>query len=95
MKIVPLEDRVVIKKKETEELASGILLTKASKEEEYIGEVKSIGEGKLMENGTIKPMKVKVGDLVCFQKFTGVDIEIDDEKLTILNESDILAILES
>jgi len=95
MKIVPLEDRVVIKKKETEELASGILLTKASKEEEYIGEVIEIGEGKLMENGILKPMKVKAGDLVCFTKYSGTEIEIDDEKLTILNESDILAILES
>ena len=95
MKIVPLEDRVVIKKKETKKLDSGIILTESNKEEENIGEVVSIGDGKTLENGTIKPMKVKAGDLVCFQKFTGVEIEIDDEVFTILNESDCLAILES
>jgi chaperonin GroES len=95
-KIVPLYDRVVVKPVEEaeERTPSGIIIPDTAKEKPSEGEVVAVGEGRLLENGEIKPLKVKVGDKVIYSKYAGNDIVVDGEELIILREDDILAILE-
>ena len=94
--IKPLYDRVVIKPVEEaeEKTPSGIIIPDTAKEKPSEGKVVAVGEGKLLENGEIKPLKVKVGDKVIYSKYAGNDIVVDGEELIILREDDILAIVE-
>jgi chaperonin GroES len=95
MKLKPLYDRVVVKKIEMEQkTAGGIILPDTAKEESQLGEVIAVGEGKLLENGEIRPLKVKEGDKVLYSKYAGNEVKIDGEELLILREEDILAIVE-
>jgi chaperonin GroES len=95
MKLKPLYDRVVVKKIEMEQkTAGGIILPDTAKEESQIGEVIAVGEGKLLENGEIRPLKVKEGDKVLFSKYAGNEVKVDGEELLIIREEDILAIVE-
>ncbi|SMO79041.1 chaperonin GroES [Balnearium lithotrophicum] len=95
MKLKPLYDRVVVKKIEVEQKTSGgIILPDTAKEESQIGEVIAVGEGKLLDNGEIRPLKVKVGDKVLFSKYAGNEIKLDGEELLVIREEDILAIVE-
>ncbi len=96
MKIRPLHDRVVVRRKEEEATsAGGIVLPGSAKEKPNQGEVLAVGNGKLLENGDIRPLDVSVGDVVVFGKYAGSDtIDIDGEELVILSESDIKAIVE-
>jgi chaperonin GroES len=91
----PLGDRVVIEPLEKEEkTASGIILPETAKEKPQEGEVVAAGPGRLDDNGRRVEMDVKKGDIVLFAKYAGTEIKIDDKKLLILKESDILAIVE-
>ena len=96
MKIRPLHDRVVVRRKEEEATsAGGIVLPGSAKEKPNQGEVLAVGNGKLLENGEIRPLDVSVGDIVVFGKYAGSDtIDVDGEELVILSESDIKAIVE-
>ena len=95
MKIKPLYDRVVVKKTEVEQkTAGGIILPDTAKEESQIGEVVAVGEGRLLENGEVRALKVKEGDKVLFSKYAGNEVKVDGEELLILREEDILAIVE-
>jgi len=95
MKLKPLYDRVVVRKAEMEQkTAGGIILPDTAKEESQIGDVIAVGEGKLLENGEIRPLKVEVGDKVLYSKYAGNEIEIDGEKLLVIREEDILAVVE-
>jgi len=96
MKIRPLYDRVVVRRKEEEEkTAGGIVLPGSAKEKPNQGEVVAVGEGKVLENGTVRPVAVKVGDKVVFGQYAGSNtIEVDGEKLIIMNESEIYAVVE-
>ena len=95
MKIRPLHDRVVVRRKEEEEkTAGGILLPGSAKEKPNQGTVLAIGSGKILDNGEVRPVDVKVGDTVVFGKYAGSDtIEIDGEELVILGESDVKAVM--
>jgi|TARA_R110000851_G_scaffold181511_2_gene329732 chaperonin GroES len=95
MKIRPLHDRVVIRRKEEEEkTAGGILLPGSAKEKPNEGEVVAVGIGRVLDNGEVRPVDVKVGDQVVFGKYAGSDtIEIDGQELVILSESDIKAVI--
>jgi chaperonin GroES len=95
MKIRPLHDRVVIRRKEEEEkTAGGILLPGSAKEKPNEGEVVAVGSGRVLDNGDVRPIDVKVGDKVVFGKYAGSDtIEIDGQELVILSESDIKAVI--
>ncbi|WP_457626679.1 co-chaperone GroES [Persephonella sp.] len=95
-KIVPLYDRVVIKPAEEveEKTPSGIIIPDTAKEKPSEGEVIAVGEGRLLENGEIKPLKVKVGDRVIYSKYAGNEFVVDGEELIVLREDDILAIIE-
>jgi len=96
MKIRPLYDRVVVRRKEEEETsAGGIVLPGSAKEKPNQGEVISIGDGKVLDNGEIRPLAVKVGDTVVFGQYAGSNtIEVDGEELIIMGESEIFAIVD-
>lgn len=96
MKIRPLHDRVVVRRKEEEEkTAGGIVLPGSAKEKPNQGEVIAVGNGRVLESGEVRPLDVKVGDVVVFGKFAGSDtIEVEGEELVILSENDIKAVIE-
>jgi chaperonin GroES len=94
LNLKPLGDRVVIKPLEGEEVTpSGIVLPETAKEKPQKGEVLSVGPGARDEEGKRIAMDVKAGDKVLFAKYAGTEIKIDSEKVLILRESDILAIV--
>ena len=96
MKIRPLHDRVVVRRKEEEQKTAGdIVLPGSAKEKPNQGEVVAVGSGRVLDNGDVRPVDVKVGDTVVFGKYAGSDtIEINGEELVILSESDIKAVLQ-
>src|SRR3989337_1119295 len=94
LKINPLADRLVVKPLEQEEITpSGIVLPETAKEKPQKGEVLAVGPGARDEDGKRIPMELKAGDKVLFAKYAGTEIKVDSEKLLILRESDILAVL--
>ncbi|XBC41807.1 MAG: co-chaperone GroES [Buchnera aphidicola (Kaburagia rhusicola rhusicola)] len=97
MKIRPLHDRVIVKRQETEsKSAGGIVLTGSAAAKSTRGKVIAVGNGRILDNGNVKPLDVQVGDTVIFNEGYGAKIEkIDNEELLILTESDILAIVEN
>ena len=96
MKIRPLHDRVVVRRKEEEtKTAGGIVLPGAAAEKPNQGEVVAVGTGRILQSGEVQPLDVKVGDIVVFGKYSGTNtIEVDGEELLILNESEIYGVLE-
>lgn len=95
MKLKPLNDRVVVKRIEEEQkTAGGIIIPDTAKEKPIQGEVISVGSGKLMEDGSRRPLDVKAADRVLFSKYAGTDIKVEGEELLIMREDDILAIVE-
>jgi len=96
MKIRPLHDRVIIKRQEVEsKSAGGIVLTGSAAGKSTRGTVKAVGNGRILDNGQLKSLDVKVGDTVIFNEGYGVKTEkIDNEEFLILTESDILAVVE-
>ena len=94
MRLVPLDDKVVLKKLQAEETTkSGIVLPGQDKEKPGQGEVVAAGPGGVVDGKEVK-MQVKTGDKVVYSKYSGTEIEIDDEKYLIVKQSDILAIIE-
>jgi chaperonin GroES len=95
MNIRPLYDRVVIRRKEEEQTtAGGIVLPGSAQEKPNQGEVLAVGDGKALDNGDIRPLAVKVGDLVVFGQYAGSNtIEVDGEELIIMSESEIYAVV--
>ena len=96
MSIRPLHDRVIIKRNKAEsKSAGGIVLTGSAAEKSTRGEVIAVGNGRILENGEVRPLDVKIGDNVIFSEGYGVKTEkIDGEEVLILSEADILAIVE-
>ncbi len=96
MKIRPLHDRVVVRRKEEETTTpGGIVLPGSAKEKPNQGTVVAVGGGRVLDNGDLRPVDVKVGDVIVFGKYAGSDtIELDGEELIILSESDIKAVIE-
>ncbi|GAB7126268.1 co-chaperone GroES [Silvimonas sp. JCM 19000] len=95
MKIRPLHDRVVIKRVEAEEkTASGIVLPGAAAEKPDLGEVIAIGTGKVLDNGSVRELSVKVGDKVILGKYSGQTVKVDGEELLVVREEDIFGVLE-
>jgi chaperonin GroES len=95
MKIRPLHDRVIVKRiKEEETTKGGIIIPDTAKEKPSEGKIIAVGKGKLLENGTLKPLDVKAGDKVLFGKYAGTEIKIDGEEHLIMREDDIIAIVE-
>jgi len=96
MKIRPLYDRVVVRRKEEESTtAGGIVLPGSAKEKPNQGEIVAVGAGKPLDNGDIRALAVKVGDKVVFGQYAGSNtIEVDGEELIIMGESEIYAVVE-
>ena len=96
LKLRPLGDRIVVRPSEGEEkTASGLYLPETAKEKPQQGEVLAAGPGRFDEEGEKRiPLDVKVGDKVLFARYGGTEIKLDGEKLLILKESDVLAVLE-
>lgn len=95
MNFKPLGDNLLVKPLQQEEVTrSGIVLPNASEKKPEKGEVVAMGSGKKLENGTTNPMSVKVGDIVMFKTYSPDEIKLNDEKMLIISESDILGILE-
>ena len=93
-KIRPLHDRVVVKRSsEEEKTASGIIIPDTAKEKPIQGEVLAVGKGAVLEEGKLRPMDVKVGDVVLFAKYAGTEVKIDGEDLLIMRETDIMGVL--
>lgn len=96
MKIRPLHDRVVIKRMEEERTTpGGIVIPDTAAEKPIRGEVIAVGNGKILENGDIRPLDVKVGDKVLFGKYAGTEIKVDGEEVLVMREDDIVAVIES
>jgi len=94
MAIQPLGDRILVKALEVEEKTKGgIVLPDTAKEKPQEGKVKAVGKGKLLEDGTVKPLEVKVGDTVLYGKYSGTEINHNGEDYLILKEADVLAIV--
>ena len=92
MKIRPLHDRVIVKREEEERKSpGGIVIPDTATEKPIFGKVVAVGKGKILENGEIRPLDVKVGDKILFGKYSGNDIKIDDEEFMIMKEDEILA----
>ncbi len=92
----PLGDRLIVKALTKEETtASGIILPDtADKERPEQGEVIAAGPGRLLENGSLAPMHVRVGDKVVFKKYSPDEVKVDDEEVLVISESDVLAVIE-
>ncbi len=95
MKIRPLQDRVIVKRvAEEEKTKGGILIPDTAKEKPQEGKVVAVGNGKVLENGTLVKPDVKAGDRILFGKYSGTEVKIDGEEHLILREDDILGVLE-
>ncbi len=96
MKIRPLHDRVIVRRLEEErKSAGGIVIPDTAKEKPIQGEIVAVGKGKILENGEIRPLDVKVGDKVLFGKYAGTEVKVDNEELLVMREEDVVAIIDS
>jgi chaperonin GroES len=94
MKIKPLEDRVVVKAQEAEEVSNGgIILPDTAKEKPQQGEIVATGPGKTSDSGNLIKLTVKKGDSILYGKYSGTEITVDGKEYLIMRESDILAIM--
>ncbi|MDP3705928.1 MAG: co-chaperone GroES [Legionellaceae bacterium] len=95
MKIRPLHDRVVVRRLEDERTtAGGIVIPDSAAEKPMRGEIVAIGAGKTLENGDVRALAVKVGDVILFGKYSGTEIKINGQELVVMREDDIMAIVE-
>ena len=95
MKLIPLNDKIIVKRLEAEEkTAGGIVLPDAAKEKPRQGKVLSVGDGKLLSSGKRLPFSVKEGNRVLFSSWAGSEVKVGNEEYLIMSEDDILAIVE-
>ena len=96
MKIRPLHDRVIVKRMEEErKTASGIVIPDAAAEKPDQGEIVAVGNGKIGDDGKLRPMNVKVGDRVLFGKYSGQAFKMDGQELLTMPEDDIIGVVEA
>ena len=92
MKIRPLHDRVIVKRLEEERTSpGGIVIPDTAAEKPIQGKIVAVGKGKILEDGQVRPLDVKVGDKILFGKYSGTEIKIEGEEYLILREEEILA----
>ena len=95
MNIRPLHDRVIVRRKEEERTtAGGIVIPDSATEKPSMGEILSVGSGKVTDSGDVRALDVKAGDTVYFGKYSGTEIKVDAEELLIMREDDIIAVVE-
>ena len=95
MNIRPLHDRVIVRRMEEERKSpGGIVIPDSATEKPIQGEVLAVGKGKLLENGDILPLEVKVGDRVLFGKYSGTEVKVSGEEVLVMKEDDIMGVIE-
>ena len=95
MKIRPLHDRVVVRRMEEERTSpGGIVIPDSATEKPIQGEVIAVGRGKMLDNGEVRALEVKVGDRVLFGKYGGTEVKVSGEEVLVLREEDIMGVIE-
>jgi chaperonin GroES len=95
LKIRPLHDRVIIKRLEEERTSQGgIIIPDNAAEKPIKGKVVAVGKGKILENGEVRALDVKVGDNILFGKYSGTEVKVDGEELLVMREEDVMAVIE-
>ena len=95
MKIRPLHDRIIVKRLEEErKTASGIVIPDTAAEKPDQGEVVAVGKGKVLDDGKIRTLEVKVGDKILFGKYSGQTVKVEGEELLVMREEDVMGVIE-
>jgi chaperonin GroES len=95
MKIRPLHDRVIVKRLEEERTSpGGIVIPDTATEKPIQGKIIAVGKGKILEDGHVRPLDVKVGDKILFGKYGGTEVKVDGEDYLVMREEDVMAIIE-
>ncbi len=96
MKIRPLHDRVIVRRMDEERTSpGGIVIPDSAAEKPIKGEVIAAGNGKILDNGEVRPLDVKAGDKVLFGKYAGTEVQVEGDELLVMKEDDIMAVIES
>jgi chaperonin GroES len=95
MKIRPLHDRVIVKRLEEERTSKGgIIIPDTATEKPIQGKVVAVGKGKILEDGSVRPLDLKVGDKILFGKYGGTEVKVDGDELLVMREEDVMAVIE-
>jgi len=95
MKIKPLYDRVLVRRIDAEhKTAGGIIIPDTAKEKPMVAEVLAVGQGKLLDDGKVRPMDVKKGDRILVGKYSGTELKVDGEEHLVIREDEILGVVE-
>ena len=95
MKIRPLHDRVIVKREDEERKSpGGIVIPDTAAEKPIRGKIVAVGKGKILENGNVRPLDLKVGDKILFGKYGGTEVKVDGEEYLVMREEDVMAIIE-
>jgi len=95
MKIRPLHDRVIVKRLEEERTSpGGIVIPDTAAEKPVQGKVMAVGKGKILEDGKVRALDVKVGDKILFGKYSGTEVKVDGDDLVVMREEDDMAVIE-
>lgn len=95
MSLRPLHDRIIVERlEESETTKGGIVIPETAKEKPQKGKVLAVGKGKIGDDGSIRPLDLKVNDIVLFGKYSGTEVRIDNEDRLIMREDDVLAVIE-
>ena len=95
MKIRPLHDRIIVKRLEEERTSpGGIVIPDSAAEKPSQGKIVAIGKGKILEDGSVRALDVKVGDKILFGKYSGTEVKVDGDDLLVMREEDIMAVIE-
>ena len=96
MKIRPLHDRVIVKRTEEDKTtAGGIVIPDSAAEKPDRGEIVALGNGQMLENGSIRKLDLKVGDNVLFGKYSGTEVKVDGDDVVVMREDDIIAVFDA
>jgi chaperonin GroES len=95
MKIRPLHDRIIVKRLEEERTsAGGIIIPDTATEKPIQGKVVAVGKGKILEDGSVRALDLKVGDKILFGKYSGTEVKVDGDELVVMREEDVMAVIE-
>jgi len=95
MKIRPLHDRVIVKREDEERKSpGGIVIPDTAAEKPIRGKIVAVGKGKILENGKVRPLDLKVGDKILFGKYGGTEVKVDGDELLVMREEDVMAVIE-
>ena len=95
MKLRPLHDRVIVKREDEERKSpGGIVIPDTAAEKPIRGKIVAVGKGKILENGNVRPLDLKVGDKILFGKYGGTEVKVDGDELLVMREEDVMAVIE-